>query len=164
MSWIICSENKSSVDQKHEIIQRFLHDYDKNIRDIVYTKKEADGALELFLDKEKMCQIKDEKDFLKGYQHGILASQAIAIEGLEGFEDIPLINKLEDMPLIYLDYYQQIKDTIEHIKEDLEKNTKENEERTSLRKIASLSGDWPHIVIVTIINYMIENWWYFRGY
>ena len=68
------------------------------------------------------------------------------------------------MPLIYLDYYQQIKDTIEHIKEDLEKKTKENEERTSLRKIASLSGDWPHIVIVTIINYMIENWWYFRGY
>ena len=68
------------------------------------------------------------------------------------------------MPLIYLDYYQQIKDTIEHIKEDLEKNTKENEERTSHRKIASLSGDWPHIVIVTIINYMIENWWYFRGY
>ena len=73
MSWIICSENKSSADQKHEIIQRFLHDYDKNIRDIVYTKKEADGALELFLDKEKICQIKNEKDFLKGYQHGIYA-------------------------------------------------------------------------------------------
>ena len=43
------------------------------LMNIVYTKKEADGALELFLDKEKICQIKNEKDFLKGYQHGIYA-------------------------------------------------------------------------------------------